>query len=145
MSPKGKRFIVLVFGERGVRYGVGRDGQGSYVPRPLMELLYSEKLDNGGLSRYGCEAFFRYSRLNLQKVERLVAGAERLRETQFPALGIGLAQGRITCQRNWLGRLKRFFNPDDETLNRAYAAVRGPQTYREMLRELYGDNTPPAA
>ena len=145
MKPKGKRFIVLVFGERGVRYGVGRDGRGSYVPRPLMELLYSKKLDNGGLSRFGCEAFLRYSRLNLRKVERLVAGAERLRETQFPALGIGLVHGRITGQRNWLGKLKQFFNPDDNTLNRAYAAVQCPQTYRDTLRELYDDDTRPAA
>jgi hypothetical protein len=139
MRSKGKRFIVLVFGERGVHYGV-RKGSGSLIPMPLAKLLYSEKPDNGGVCHFGCEAYFRYSRLNLRKVERLIAGAERLRETQFPSLGIGLAQGRIAGQCNWFGRLKRFFNPDEETLKRAYAAVQGPQTYRETLRELHDDN-----
>jgi hypothetical protein len=145
MSSKGKRFIVLVFGERGVHYGVDRKGNGSLIPMALAKLLYSEKLDNGGVCHFGCEAYFRHSRLSLRKVERLIAGAERLRETQFPTLGIGLVHGRVTGQCNWLGRLKRSFTPDEETLKMAYAAVRGPQTYRETLRELYDDNTRPAA
>jgi hypothetical protein len=69
----------------------------------------------------------------------MVTDAERLRETQFPSLGIGLAYGRVTGQCNWLGKLKRGFTPDAETIERAYAAVSGPQTYRETLRELYDD------
>jgi hypothetical protein len=140
MRSKGKRFIVLAFGERGVRYGVDSKGHGSPIPRPLVELLYSEKLDNGGLCEFGCEAFLRYSRLNIRKVVRLVAGAEHLRDIQFPTLGIGLVHSRLTGQFNWLGRLKRFFCPDDETLNRAYAAAQGPQIYREALTEFYDDN-----
>jgi len=139
MSSKGKRFIILAFGERGVRYGVNMHGEGSPIPLPLVKLLYSFEPDNGGLGREGCEAFFRYSRRNLRKLERMVAEVEKLRETQFPALGIGLAHGRIGGQHNWLGRLKRRFNPDEETLERALAAVQGPQTYRETLNELHDD------
>jgi hypothetical protein len=145
MSAKGKRCIVLVFGERGVRYGVGRDGQGSYLPRPLMEFLYSFGIDSGGLCRVGCEAYFAYSRTNLRKIERMVTGAERLRETQFPSLGIGLAHGRVTGQCNWLGRLKRGFTPEMETIEKAYAGVNGLQTYQETLKELHDDNTGPVA
>ena len=140
MSSKGNRFIILTFGERGVCYGVNMQGQGSLFPRPLIELLYSFKIDNGGLGRGGCEAFFRYSRRNLRKIERMVTEIEKLRETRFPNLGIGLAHGRITGQRNWLGRLKRRFNPDNKTLERALAAAHGPQTYRETLEELYDDS-----
>ena len=145
MNPKGNPFIILAFGERGVRYGVNAHGQGSLFPRPLVDLLYSIEIDNGGLGRGGCEAFFRYSRRNLQKIERMVIEAEKLRDTQFPTLGIGLAHGRITGQRNWLGRLKRRFNPNDETLAKALAAVQGPQTYRETLKELYDDPVPTTA
>src|SRR5678816_2321593 len=62
MKAKGKRCIVVVFGERGVRYGVGSDGQGSYVPQRLAEFLYSFQINSGGLCRVGCEAYFAYSR-----------------------------------------------------------------------------------
>jgi hypothetical protein len=135
MRSKGKRFMILTFGERGVCYL----GTGIPFPRPLMEVLYSRKLDSGGLWRGGCEAYFAYSRRNLRKIERMVAEVEKLRETQFPTLGIGLVHGRITGQCNWLGRLRRGFSPDSETLERAYAAVEGPQTYRETLKELFED------
>jgi hypothetical protein len=54
----------------------------------------------------------------------------------MPKLGVGVAQGYLVGQFDWLGRLKRNFRVDALTEQRALESIQGAQTYREIFKEL---------
>ena len=54
----------------------------------------------------------------------------------MPKLGVGVAQGYLVGQFDWLGGLKRNFRVDALTEQRALESIQGAQTYREIFKEL---------
>ena len=121
-----KRIIIAAVGEKGVTYGVGRDGRGTPIPRPLFELIATSKADSWTLTRGGAVAYFSASRRSFKHLERFLERAEALRE-DLPRLCIGLAEGCLHRKFNWF-QLRYDHSNDLPGEERAFANVRAEQT-----------------
>jgi hypothetical protein len=135
VSAKRKRFIILCFGETDTD-SLGYDEDTLPI---LWKLVDSSKPAARIFSHRGAIAHYLSSRRTVEAVESLIAKAEVLRETdsRFATLGIGLAEGVLIAEFDWLGRVKSDrFTPLGDAVNDAARLVRGPQKYKERLREL---------
>jgi hypothetical protein len=75
----------------------------------------------------------------LRAVGEAITKAESLRDSdsRFATLGIGLAEGELIAEFDWLGRLKtERERPMGASLSDATRVAREPQKYREILRTL---------
>lgn len=103
MSAKIKNFIVVSIGDTG---GYGYDEHSLPI---LLQLVDSSCPEHRVFTHTGVIGHFRTSRKNIEIVRRLVAEAESLRvgDVRFAELKIGVAQGDLIGEFDWLGRLKR--------------------------------------
>ena len=107
----------------------------------LLQLIDSSKPDFRVWVHTGVLANYLTSARALTKVEEVIAKAEKLRDTdsRFATLGIGLAEGELSADFDWLGRLKTdrtSMRPMGEPLNEAVKCEREPQKYKETLKAL---------
>lgn len=129
-----KRVIVAAVGQKGVTYGVSSHGDGTNMPRQLLELVATSKADSWTLTRGGAVASFSACHRSFRLLEHFVERAEALRDS-MPNVGIGIAEGRLNRQFDWFG-LKRDFRIDPNAEQRALANVQNDQTYRQVFDEL---------
>ncbi len=87
----------------------------------------------------GITAYYLTSLRALVSVETIIAQTEALRDSdlRFNALGIGLAEGELIAEFDWLGRLKKnSITPVGISTNEALGHAKEPQKYKETLRIL---------
>jgi len=135
MSLERKRFIVVSLGDT---KSWGYDEQ--TLPM-LLEIIDSSSPDFRVWTHVGVLANYLTSPRALKVVEDVIAKAERLRDAdpRFTTLGIGLAEGELSADFDWLGRLKtdrKSMRPLGEPLNEAVRCEREPEEYKETLRTL---------
>jgi hypothetical protein len=135
VSAKTKRFIVVCLGDTDTD-SLGYDED----TLPLLwELAAPSKPVARTFNGKGTVTYYVSSRRAFAAVETLVAKAEALRDSdsRFAKLGIGLAEGHMVAEFDWLGRVKSDrFPPLGRTANDANSLVRQPQKYKERLREI---------
>jgi hypothetical protein len=135
VNAKRKRFIVVCLGDTDTN-SLGYDEDTLPI---LWELAASSKPAARTLNHRGAVTYYVSSRQAVAAVEALVAKAEALRDTdsRFATLGIGLAEGNMVAEFDWLGRVKSDRSPPlGRTANDANSLVRQPQKYKERLREI---------
>lgn len=87
----------------------------------------------------GVVAYFLTSPQALAAVESLITQAGALRDTdsRFATLSIGLAEGELLGEFDWLGRLKKnSIVPLGAACNKAVRSAEEPQKCKETLRVL---------
>jgi hypothetical protein len=135
VSAKRKRFIILCFGNTDAD-SLGYDEE----TLPLLwKLVDSCKPAARLFNHMGAVAYYLASLRTIAVVEGLITKAELLRDTdsRFATLGIGLAEGWLIAEFDWLGRVKSDrFMPLGDAVNDAARPAREPQRYKERLREL---------
>jgi hypothetical protein len=102
MAANLKRFIVV---------SVGNTGSHGYNERELpvlAKLVESHSPTHFTMTLTGALVYFRTTRMNLRRVQHLVAEAETLRtaDIRFSQLKIGLSEGELLGDFNWLGRFR---------------------------------------
>jgi len=105
----------------------------------LLRLVDSSSPDYRMFTHTGVVANYLTSPKALKAVEDIITRAEGLRDSdsQFATLGIGLAEGELIAEFDWLGRLKTDRErPMGTSLSDATRAEREPQRYREILQTL---------
>jgi class 3 adenylate cyclase len=103
MPAKRKAFIVVMLGDRA---GEGFDE--TSLP-PLVDLIDSASPDlRQLLIPRGVAGYFLASSAATHRADRVVAAAERLRQsdTRFETLGIGVSAGEMIADFTWFGRLR---------------------------------------
>jgi hypothetical protein len=133
VSIKHKRFITLTLGD------TESWGWDEHTLPMLLQLVDSSKPDYRMSTHTGIVANYLTSPRALKAVEDVIAGAESLRESdsQFATLGIGLAEGELMAEFNWLGRLKTSRQrPMGNSLNDAVLVEQEPNLYQEVLQSL---------
>jgi hypothetical protein len=127
------RFITLTLGDM-ESWGC------SAVTMPmLLRLVDSSSPDYRMFTHTGVVANYLTSRRALKAVEDAITQAEGLRDSdsRFATLGIGLAEGELFAEFDWLGRLKTDRErPMGASLTDAVRVEREPQKYREILQTL---------
>ena len=138
MSIKRKRFITVTLGD------TKSWGWNEHTLPILLQLVDSSTPDYRMFTHIGIVANYLTSPRALRAVEDVIARAESLRDTdsRFATLGIGLAEGELLAEFDWLGRLKtERERPMGSSLTDAVRMEREPQRYREVLqtlRDIYG-------
>jgi len=105
----------------------------------LLQLVDSSGPAARIFTHIGVVAHYLTSRRTVAVVEGVIAEAEALRDTdsRFATLGIGLAEGDLVAEFDWLGTVKTDrFMPLGGAVNDAVRPGREPQKYKERLREL---------
>lgn len=105
----------------------------------LWELAASSKPAARSFNHRGAVTYYVSSPQAVATVEALVAKAEALRDTdsRFGTLGIGLAEGQMVAEFDWLGRVRsERYPPLGRTANDANRLVQQPEKYKEKLREI---------
>ena len=105
----------------------------------LLRLVDSSEPDYRVFTHTGVVANYLTSSRALRAVEEAITKAECLRDSdlRFAKLGIGLAEGELFAEFDWLGRLKTDRErPMGSSLTDAVRVEREPQRYREVLRRL---------
>jgi hypothetical protein len=104
----------------------------------LWKLVDSCKPAARRFTHMGTIVYYLTSRRTIAVVEGLITKAELLRDTdsRFATLGIGLADGWLIAEFDWLGRVKS--EPLGGAVNDAVRPAREPLKYKERLRELKG-------
>ncbi len=102
MSAKAESFIVVTVGDAG---GYGFD---EHTLPMLLVLVDAFRPDYRSFTHTGVTAQFRTSRRKLIAVQKLVKAAEALRsnDARFAELKIGVAEGELIGEFDWLGRVK---------------------------------------
>jgi len=102
VSAKSKNFIVVSIGEVG---GYGYDEHSLPV---LLRLVDSHAPDHRVYTHTGVVGHFFTSKKKLEIVRHLVSEAEALRagDVRFADLKIGIAEGELIGEFDWLGRVK---------------------------------------
>jgi hypothetical protein len=135
MGAKTKRFIVVCLGDADTD-SLGYDEE--TLPM-LWELAASSKPAARTFNHKGAVTYYVSSPQAVAAVEALVAKVEALRATdsRFATLGIGLAEGHMVTEFDWLGRVKSDRSPPlGRIANDANGLVRQPQKYKDRLREI---------
>jgi hypothetical protein len=135
VSSKRKRFIVLSLGDTNLW------GYNDHTLPMLLRLVDSSTPDYRVWTHVGVLANYLTSARALRKVEKVIASAEALRDTdpRFLTLGVGLAEGELIAEFDWLGRLKEGrtdLRPLGQPLNDAIESERKPGKYKQILEEL---------
>ena len=133
MSAKRKRFIILSLGD------AESWGYDEHTIPVLLQLVDPSAPAARIFTNMGVVAYYLTSRRTVAVVEGVIAKAEALRDTdsQFATLGIGLAEGELVAEFDWLGRVKTDrFMPLGGAVNDAVRHEREPQKYKVRLREL---------
>jgi hypothetical protein len=139
MGAKTKRFIVVSVGDTG---GYGYD---EHTLPVLLNLVDSHRPDHRQFTHTGVVGYFRSSKKGLEVVRVLISEAERLRreDLRFDALNIGVAEGELIGEFDWLGRLKSK-SLIGGAIAEAVTAERssmGCQSKLDLIRRsLYGEN-----
>jgi class 3 adenylate cyclase len=103
MPAKRKAFIVVMLGDR-----TGEGFDETSLP-PLVHLIDSASPDYRQLlAPRGVAGYFVASSTAAERADRVVAAAERLRQsdTRFETLGIGINAGEMIADFTWFGRLR---------------------------------------
>jgi hypothetical protein len=135
VSAKTKRFIVVCLGDTDSA-SLGYDEETLPV---LWDLAATSKPAARIFNHRGAVTYYISSRRAVVAVEALIAKAETLRDTdsRFATLGIGLAEGHMVAEFDWLGRMKSDrIPPLGRTANDANRLFRQPQKYKETLRQI---------
>jgi hypothetical protein len=133
VSFKRKRFITLTLGD------MESWGYNEETLPMLLQLADSSGPDYRMFTHTGVVANYLTSRRALKAMEEAITRAESLRasDSRFATLGIGLAEGELFAEFDWLGRLKTDRErPIGTTLSDAVRVEREPQKYREILLTL---------
>jgi hypothetical protein len=133
VSVKRKRFITFTLGDT-ESWGYNEET----LPM-LLRLVDSSSPDYRMFTHTGVVANYLTSPRALKAVEEVISRAESLRDSdsRFATLGIGLAEGELRAEFDWLGRLKTDRErPMGESLADAVRVEREPQRYREILQRL---------
>jgi hypothetical protein len=133
VSIKRKRFITLTLGDT-ESWGYNEDT----LPM-LLRLVDSSSPDYRMFTHTGVVANYLTSPTALKAVEDVITKAESLRDSdsRFATLSIGLAEGELIAEFDWLGRLKTDRErPMGASLADATRVEREPQRYREILQTL---------
>jgi hypothetical protein len=136
VSAKTRRFIVVCLGDTDATSS-GYDEDALPI---LWELAAFSKPAAHTISHKGTVTYYLSSRRAVAAVEALVARAEALRDTdsRFTTLGIGLAEGQMVAEFDWIGRVKLDRSaPLGRTANDANSRLlRQPREYKDRLREI---------
>jgi hypothetical protein len=135
MGAKTKRFIVVCLGDAD---STSLDYNEETLP-VLWELAASSKPAARNFNHRGAVTYYVSSRKSVAAVEALVAKVEALRaaDSRFVTLGIGLAEGHMVAEFDWLGRVKSDRSPPlGRAANDANGLVRQPQKYKDRLRQI---------
>jgi len=102
VSARAKRFIVVSIGD------TGSDGFDEHELPVLVKLVKSHSPDHWVMVHTGAVVHFRSSKNRFRDVQRFIADAERHRasDPRFSTLKIGLAEGELVGEFDWLGRIK---------------------------------------
>jgi hypothetical protein len=133
VSLKYKRFIVLTLGD------TESWGYNEHTLPMLLQLVDSSGPDYRMFTHTGVVANYLTSKRALKAVEDIIARAETLRDKdpRFATLGIGLAEGELLAEFDWLGRLKADGDrPLGPALSDAVQVEGEPQRYRKILQTL---------
>jgi len=133
VSIKRKRFITLTLGDTET-WGYNEDT----LPM-LLRLVDSSSPDYRMFTHTGVVANYLTAPRALKAVEEAITKAESLRDSdsRFATLGIGLAEGELIAEFDWLGRLKtERERPMGASLSDATRVEREPERYREILQTL---------
>ena len=133
VSIKRKKFITLTLGDTELW------GYNEHTLPMLLQLVDSSAPDYRMFTHAGIVANYLTSPQALRMVEGVIAKAEGLRDSdsRFATLGIGLAEGELIVEFDWLGRIKiDRVKPLGGSVNDAYRVEREPQRYREILQTL---------
>ncbi|MFA5190476.1 MAG: hypothetical protein WC740_07120 [Verrucomicrobiia bacterium] len=133
MSAKIKRFIVVSLSDS------NSWGYNEHTLPLLLRLVDSSMPDARSFTHLGVVAYFLTSPQALVAVETLItqAGALRDSDSRFATLSIGLAEGELLGEFDWLGRLKKnSIVPLGTAYNEAVLSAEEPQKYKETLRVL---------
>jgi hypothetical protein len=133
VSIKTKRFIVLSIGDRD---SVGYNEE--TLPL-LLQMIDSGSPEARFFTHTGVVSYYQTSLQALAAAENVIHQIETLRVTdsRFSTLGLGLAEGDVTADFDWLGRLK----PSCRVLvgrvaAEAVACEREPEKYKEKVQAL---------
>jgi hypothetical protein len=109
VGAKTKRFIVVCLGDADPT-SLGYDEETLPV---LWELAASSKPAARTFNNRGAVMYYISSPRAVAAVEALIAKVEALRasDSRFATLGIGLAEGRMVAEFDWLGRVKSDRSP----------------------------------
>jgi hypothetical protein len=128
-----KRFITLTLGD------MESWGYNAVTMAMLLRLVDSSSPDYRMFTHTGVVANYLTSPRALKAVEDAITQAESLRDSdsRFATLGIGLAEGELFAEFDWLGRLKTDRErPMGASLTDAVRVEREPQKHREILQTL---------
>jgi hypothetical protein len=133
MTTKEKRFIVVSVGDtKGFGYN-------EHELPILARLGEAHSPDLLVMNRTGLLAHFFTSRASLKKVESLVTAAEALRsaDSNFEDLKIGIGEGLLVGEFDWLGRVKsEGIGLIGDAINAAVRQEDMPFSYRSTLSEI---------
>ena len=133
MSIKRKRFITLTLGD------TNSWGWNEHTLPMLLQLVDFSSPDYRMFTNIGVVANYLTSPRALRAVEEAIGRAESLRDNdlRFAALGIGLAEGELFAEFDWLGRLNtERERPMGSSLTDAVRIEREPLRYLEILQAL---------
>ncbi|HTL17032.1 MAG TPA: hypothetical protein VL793_07335 [Patescibacteria group bacterium] len=133
MSLKHKRFITLTLGD------LESCGYNEETLPILLQLVDSSGPDYRMFTHIGVVANYLTSPRAMKVVEDAIARIEHLRDNdpRFGTLGIGLAEGDLLAEFDWLGRLKTDHErPMGASLTDAVRVEREPQSYQKVLQKL---------
>ena len=102
MSARENNFIVVSLGDKN-SYGFDEHT----LPR-LIELVDGTAPDARFFFNTGVVAYYLTSRSTLKKAERVAREATALQssDSKFLSLGIGVSEGKLVADFDWLGRVK---------------------------------------
>ena len=132
MSIKQQSFIVLSLCDE-ESYGYDEHA----LPL-LINLIDATNPDFRDSTHTGVVACYKTSPKNLSLIEQIVKQAETWRATdvKFSTLGIGLAEGELIAEFDWLGRIKGNLGPIGNARIEAAKAAQTSGKYRETLHAL---------
>jgi hypothetical protein len=133
MTAKEKRFIVVSIGDS---RGFGYDEHELPI---LVQLGEAHSPDLLVMNRTGLLAHFLTSRSRLKKVKSLITATEALRTANpsFGNLKIGMSEGPLVGEFDWLGRINRKgMGLLGEAINTAVKQEEAPFSYRSTLSEI---------
>ncbi len=104
VNAKAKSFIVV-----SIR-NVNGCAHGEHLLPLLVTLIDSHAPDHRVITNRGVVVHFRTSKRKFKRVRTLVAQAEslRARDARFAELKIGVAEGELTGEFDWFGRVKSY-------------------------------------
>jgi len=133
MAAKEKRFIVVSVGDT---LGFGYNEH--EIPQ-LLKLGEAYSPDHLVMNRTGFLAHFRTTKANVRKAFSLVANAEKLRDTdkRFTELKIGVAEGKLVGEFDFLGNIKKDgIGLLGDAIVRAVLQEQSPLAYKPQLSSL---------